>query len=837
MQKQGEKVIPKFASFKPKPAPAPADRERERDKKESRHDDSSRHKSRHRSHRHRSRSRERSHHHRSHSGERSRDRQPRHVPRTKGDIDEGEVPSRTQVDLKSEAPSSDVYVVDRKGDKYNVTYGTIHRYNVPQYHRVGRGRVLGLPPRFKIDRDYKDEATILIRTDAWQGDGARHKNKSVLWKGATKESRLFRVRHETASDKSDARKDFLPLTSHGSRKRRKLGDMALSDMSDSEEEKYAYRSILGKAKPEQDIGSDLEVESASDLSEDGVVINWEREVRERNSELSRRVEDHPQDIDAWLQLIKHQDALIAGSGEGTRKLTAAERRSLADIKLSIYEKAIKRVGANVGKDRLLLGFLEEGAKLWDFKKLSQRWHAVLQNNPGFITLWVKYLDFRQTEFLDFTYERCKAIFVDCMKLNASSPESPEKETIHVYLFLRMTLFMREAGFSELASGLWQAVLEFTFFRPEALYGASEKALSSFMDFWDSEVARIGEEGARGWKSGDSATLEPRTSSSQSRLVPEELFASWLESDTVQKCKARLPARTLDEVEDDDPYRVVLSSDIEEFLRYFADCRSPDILVEAFLCFCRLPPLASPSLSETTRSWSGDAFLRNELVELPDSALAELLKTRQADAHQSSKLLDPPPLHNVGQSLDTLFADEDRWSSSLVTWKMLVSSESSLIDPDWVLRALRLLVDQTPADDGLAEYALAVELICNAKEAKKYAKSLLKRRSSSLRLYNVYALMEHRSGNSTSASRVWATTLSMSASISDAQKLEYGPLWRTWVWESLDENRSGEAVQLLLSIPNYAVDLKSLADAPVTGNISPTVLLKSQRVSESVLSSS
>ncbi|KKA20002.1 hypothetical protein T310_6000 [Rasamsonia emersonii CBS 393.64] len=682
------------------------------------------------------------------------------------------------------------------------------RYNVPQYHRVGKGRVLGLPAGFKIDRDHKDEATIVIRTDTdiWQGDGSRHKSKSVLSRGETKETRFFRVRRETASDASDARKDFLPLSSEGSRKRRKLlGDFSAMDTSDSEAEKYAYRSIHGKAKPEQDIGSDLEIESASDLSEnDGVVLNWEQEVRQRNSELSRRVEEHPEDIDAWLELIKHQDALLSGSREETRQLTAAEKRSLADIKLSLYEKAIKKVGANPAKDRLLLGYLEEGAKLWDFKKLSEQWHDVLKRNS-------------------------RAIFVDCMKLNASSPDSPEKAVIHAYLFLRMTLFMREAGFLELANGLWQAVLEFTFFRPEEFKRDSgERALTAFMDFWDSEVARIGEEGAKGWNSDDNASLEPRISASQSRVVPGSLFASWLESETVQRRNARLPARTLDEGEDDDPYRVVLSSDIQDFLPYFTDWKSPDVLIESFLCFCRLPPLASPTLSETSRSWSGDPFLRNELVESPDSALVEMLSTRQSEPHHSPKVLDSPPLQNVIHSLDTLFAEKDRWFSSLATWKTLVFSDYSPIDPDWVRRALRLLVDASPADDALAEYVLAVEFVCDAKEAKKYAKSLLKRRSASLRLYNVYALMECQSGNSASAAHVWATTLSMSTSISDVQKLEYGPLWRTWVWESLDGRKQGEAVQLLLAIPGYTVDLKSLGDAPTSRIASPAELLKSQR---------
>jgi hypothetical protein len=814
---QGAKPVPKFSSFKPKPVPPPTEDHRkgrrEDEKLKSWDDDDTRRKSKSRSHRHRSRSREyRSRHE-------YRKDESKHRPRE--DVAERQAPQ-----LKPAEKEQDLYIVDRKGDIYNVTYGTIHRYNVPQYRRVGQGRVLGLSGRYKIDRDFNDEGAVLIRADAWQGDGTRHRIKNILSKANTRSMRLLRVRRETTTETTDAQRDFLPLNTHGSRKRRRVsGAFSPSDISDSEAETSHYRSILGKAKPDEDVPSDMEITSASDSAEDGATINWERTVGQRNSELSRRVEERPQDIDAWVELIDYQDRIIAGSEE-SRQLSTAEKSSLADIKLSLYDKALKRVGASVRKDRLLLGYLMEGTKLWESKKLSEQWNAILKHNPGYVGLWVKYLDFRQTEFLDFTYERCKLIFIDCLKLNASSADSAEKDMIQTYLFLRMTLFMREAGFSELATGLWQAILEFVLFRPS---NSEEDLISSFVAFWDSEAARIGESGAKGWRNSN-VEIDPIISSSQTTLLPRSLFASWVEAEMRLRRTARLPARTLDEVENDDPFRVVLSSDIQEFLTYFENWRSQDILIRGFISFCHLPPLASALFSENSRSQSGDPFLRNELVGLSDSTLTRVLNVGQLDESETSKLATPVPLENITHTVENLFG-EDKWFSSLATWKTMTVHGDSPVDAEWVRRAFRLLVDTAPMDDALAEYALAVEFAINPKDAKKYAKTLLKKRSSSLRLYNAYALMESRSGNITAAAHVLASTLSMVSNLTDQQKLEYGPLLRTVVWEALMVNKKKEALEVLLSIPNFALDVKSLGQGSMERVVSPTELLKSQRVCE------
>ncbi|KAB8260510.1 NRDE-2, necessary for RNA interference-domain-containing protein [Aspergillus pseudonomiae] len=820
-----KKSIPRFASFKPRPAPPPeADRPPER-----RSRDSSDKEDRHRHHSKRHRSRHRHHRDRSRSRDRRRERKNiRHDHKEASHSERELIPEHRLVPqdtVKLEAEASDLYVVDRKGDRYNIIYGTIHRYNVPLYYRIGRGSVLGLPPAYKIDRDTAEGDALIIKADAWRSDGSRTRSKSIISGGNTQRTKLLRIRPAPTLDAAaDASKDYLPLTASVHHKRSDV-----SGHEGSDDERYGYRSIHGKAKQEDNLPSDMEEVSDTDLSGDETArVDPDKEVKQRNVELSRNVERNPTDVRAWIDLVEHQESLLKGSEGETKTLTYAEKKSLADIKISLYEKALKKVGGHASRDLLLLGLLEEGAKLWDAKKLSARWQAVLKSNPHFISLWVKYLDFRQTEFLEFTYERCYATFIDCMRLNRSASDNPEKAHVQVYLFLRLTLFIREAGFTERAVGLWQAILELTFFQSGTTDSvtAREEVLSAFMDFWDSEVVRIGEVGAKGWQSGLNTLLEPRSFTSQNRVNSKSVFASWMSCERERINNARLPARSLDE-ENDDPYRVVLSADLLEVLSLVWGLASTDVLVDSFLYFCHLPPIAFSSNSKTTNHWMGDSFLRNEFMSSSDSTLDRWVPKYDTDARNTASA--PSYFQNFVHSFDTLFADHEAWFSSIGPWATSVLNSRSDVDPGWVSKVLRSLVELMPQNDHLAAYAIAVEFAGDRSKAAKYAKSLLKKRPSSLWLYNVYALIERRSGNLEAANRVWETTLSMSQNsktFTEEEKVDAVFLWHTCIWEMLEAGSLDYVSYLFSSMPQSSPSLKAPVD-PKQYKFNPTSLLKTQ----------
>ncbi|OJZ88703.1 hypothetical protein ASPFODRAFT_185342 [Aspergillus luchuensis CBS 106.47] len=823
---QEKKSIPRFASFKPRPAP-PSEADRppgrpsrdtsDRDVKSSHH---SRHRSRHSSHHDRSRSRERRRSHREHRSSRKEASHRRREPTP--EYPRASTSTRTVKHPPEEA--SDLYVIDSKGDRYNLIYGTLHRYSVPQYYRVGRGNVLGLPSSYKIDRESAVEDVLIVTNEKKEGK-SKKKAKNLLAGLDKGRSRLLRIRPESLVDAAaETSRDYISLSVSRNGKHLDLLEV------DSDDDKHAYRSIHGKAKPEDDLPSDVEAVSDTDSDKEGGRRDPDHEIKERNAELLQIVEKQPDDVSAWLTLIDHQESLLRGPEREFGSLTYAEKMGLADIKLSLYEKALKKVGPSPAKDRLLLGLLEEGAKLWDTKKLSAQWQTILKSNSEYINLWIRYLDFRQTEFLDFTYERCLATFLECLRLNKSSFEKPEKTQIHFYLFLRLTLFIREAGFTEHAAALWQGLLELTFYRPGSLDRSKgpEEVIPAFLEYWESEVSRIGEAGAKGWKNEGNVLRNANSSEKlQFQLNPKAVFAAWAPSERERIVNARLPARSIDDSEEDDPYRVIIAPDLEEILSLAWQPTPVGVLIDSFFYYSHLPPVSSVANWGTTSRWNGDGFVQNEFASNFYATLADWLPGVAAEIEPTVASPMLFPHQNYIITLDTLFADPAKWFSALKTWSDATSNSQSDVDPVWVRRVVRSLIEAQPEDDDLAEYGLALELACKSKDARKFAKSLLKKRSSSLRLYNAYALLERRFGNQAAADHVWATSLSMSKSFPDRDRVDSMIVWRTWIWELLDAGNAAQASHLLLSMPQNSIDLKILSDASSHPSFSPTSLLKIQ----------
>lgn len=713
----------------------------------------------------------------------------------------------------------------------------MHRYSVPQYNHGGRGNVLGLLNSYKIDRNLSDGATLVIKGGPGNTDSARQKNKKkdIFSNFNSRAPNLVRIRPGTGNDGGiNTQKDYLPLNSSGGRKRRRLQGASMND-----DDQRDYRSINPAVGSDQDLSSDLEEISDSDLRQgDEVNLDDNDEARMRQIELSKQVQEHPDDLDAWLKLIDHQDELIATvGGDRKRKFTVAETQSVADIKLSMYGKALAKLRTDTPRDRLLLGMLDEGSKIWDTKKLSKKWRDALKEYPQYISLWTKYLDFQQTQFIDFTYDQCRSIFTNSLKISSGSDlGKPENDNIKLYLFLRMTVFMREAGFTEHAIALWQAMLEFNCFVPQEYkaHKDSPDAKSAFEEFWESEVPRIGETGAKGWGGGNGTATEPKVDVSQNSVNKKAIFESWLACERERELNSRLPARTLDEVEEDDPYRVILFSDVQESLIPFSTSAASDLLINGFLTFCLLPPLLSDEPAEFVSECRGDPFLRNDLLDRYDGQ--EWLPSLHDDQRASTPMSLKFPLQNFIATTDTLFENGDNWYSSLEIWKRSYLENEGPLDPNWVRTSLRNLVEGNTKNDNLAEYTLAIEFICSPKDARKYGKSLLKKRPSSLRLYNAYALLECRNGNLDAAEHVWTTTLSMSKGFSPEEKLGRIVLWRTWLWELVNKRDYAKAVRLLLAIPDHEEDPAKLMErnSGIGTSLSPAEFLKIQRVSLTLL---
>ncbi|PWW79846.1 DUF1740-domain-containing protein [Tuber magnatum] len=829
------RVIPKFSSFKPlpkvvtkEPEPAPSSTGGEHPKRDKKERDHRRRRSRSGGRdRDRDGRRERDKERNREEGrDKHRHRRPgrHHYSEESGWREKTGSPMRTAIVAagKSRPPSPEAttqkaFYSDTRGDPDNVTYGSIHRYSIPDYRRRGGGSVLGLSPEIRIDREAGDGKGLVLQERERRSGANTRKLFAALESGV----RMLRIKKDGEGSTIKAFEsgmDFVPLLGGGRGRKRKTGDF---EQGGSEGEDDHYRSLQGLKKlGENPEDRDLEYASASGSEGDYVTTEgWED--RQKTVELARKVDADPGSADAWLDYINHQDTLLATGG---RRTTVAERKSTAEVKLDILGKALEKCPGN---EELLVKYMDIAQVVWDPRKMMTKWQQMLKENPTAIGLWSKYINFRQTDFLSFTYSECVKCFSECLvTLRASAMRAVDKgedkekiEEIILYVFLRAALLMKEAGFIENAIAAFQLMIELNFFAPPQIAAPGslsehEKVLELLDTFWDSEVLRVGEMGAEGWLSfvqlGDQGRI-PEVQ--KETLLPDSLdtrdpFGSWIAAEEERMEVSKMPARAMDEVEEDDPYRVVLFSDLREFMFFFTSDAVKQKLIDGFLVFSGLNPLYEGMRMSSGSTEATDIFLRNELGDTMNECLkkwfwpgseehsSELIGWGGMEPEKKAPLGKRPfqfSLRNFPLSEEMLFAKSEYWVSAMDNLGDLKRG-----NVEFVGNVLKMLVAQLN-DEQLALYFLAWTWKNRPSSVKKVAKGLLKKFRTSLLLWNGYAQIEWRAGSADSARNVFSTALGMSAGFPEANRQDAIFLWRTWVWEELMHGDTARAIRVLLSI--------------------------------------
>ncbi|KAK7526262.1 NRDE-2, necessary for RNA interference-domain-containing protein [Phyllosticta citriasiana] len=820
--------VPKFSSFKPKPPPeSPKTSESSPARPEARHNrpraeqtpgDEGRdrvHRSRHSSKQHGNQERwhdhteprkqyrdnqrraEERHHkrrYRSRSGSRSRsrNRNERHHASARG----YESKPFREIKLQSGDREKDYFVVDRKGDQDNLVYGRLNRWSIPAYTRAGAGYVLGLSSDFRIDRLESDDKGIAVASKGHHGKAER---RLLSRQHRTQDVPTLRLVKPMSDlqDEFDSTQDFIPVRS----RKRKRG----SEEPDMEGELIDYRSIEGKAKAKNAL-DDSDLEDANDLDGDSYQ-DFLTETKERNAMLTRKVQEEPHSLSAWLDLIEHQEAMIRiGSSDVHRQLKATERHALASLRLDIYERALKLIN----EERLVLGLMNESSKIHGREEHFKKWRQFLQEHPESTSLWIKYIDTLQTNLAEFRYENCHAKYLDCLRL-LSSQGSRTNQNLRVYLLLRLTSMMRDAGYQERAVALWQALFEYQLCRPE------ETSLQDFEEFWESECPRMGEPASQGWaihRQKGQWPDPPDSGTAVHDVVTDskDLFRSFVKNERRLAEVFEFPGRTIDEAGEEDPFHVVLFNDIQSELELLQDQIPPVMLVEAYLCFWGLPPLVTSELE--TRKWWLDPFLRHEKLDCCEYETLPSYRTEIDHSTTFDNSWNPKMTYTQISTCD-LF-------DSNAFGKVCHRGQQ-----EWLRRTFKALANAVDLD-AVAEYYLAFEWHCNPTGAAKAAKAILKKRSSSLRLYNAYALIESRSGNKAEANRVFSTALGLSTQLGhDAQKMAI-LLWRTWIWEALREDDVAAVRHRVSSIGDAKPTPELPASTEESQDFSPSTLLKVRR---------
>ncbi|KAM5351290.1 hypothetical protein ACJ41O_004013 [Fusarium nematophilum] len=791
---------PKFSSFKPKDkdqseTAGSHGREKERDqdarRKRSHHSDS--HRDHHHSKRHRT-----DHRYRERSRRSSRPGTPE--PRRRDDA------------LGDNKEVSRLFIIDTKGDPLIIRYGSIDRSHVPTYYRDGYGKVLGTTGRLVIHRDGpKDQFSLRMPGEGSYAFKDKDGLRSKSWRVRANPLRIRRKEIDPQDDDDD----FLPLTTSKKRKR----DQQASESSDDEEQP-SYRSIEGKAKPRQYADSDLD--SDSDSLADHVDLDQNNPLKWKSIQLSRRVKDQPDDINAWLELANHQDALLRAGEDIDRRALESEAHSFAEIKLHMLESALANVSTSQDRIRVLVPLMREGIKVWNSKLAAKKWTELLKDEEDSFQLWKTHLDFAMSNISAFRYEDIKQMHLDRLRqtvARAGLGSSSEDISEAIYIFLRLTRFVYDSGYKELAVAAWQAFLELNFFRPQHL-DDQNAALESLRDFWESEVPRIGEAEAQGWakfveSDGMGDAPEPVQGAEETGHKSRDDYKRWASMEASQAEKARVPARTMDEGTEDDPFRVVMFSDIELFLFSVPGNILPAVqeqLLDAFLIFSGLPPTFRSS------TWTDEVLQDQFLARSGFGVQSWAVKGPYDDPDSDETQRSPPSFTHrpalVSESQDTLFSGPG-WFPYLPD-----KDQHNEIELMLVSNVAKQLVHAANVE-GLAVYYLALCAARDGSNVKKPAKALLKQYPTNLDLYGAYALAEFASSHHDVSAKVLASATQLALK---SPKPEAFELWRSWSWMELELGHKKLALQRLCSSADEV--LRATSEAT---EVSSTHILKAQKV--------
>lgn len=673
------------------------------------------------------------------------------------------------------AGPSKLFFSDRRGDRDILRYGSLNRYEVPVYRRYGYGHVLGLALDWKIDRIHSTEK-IIVLTSSNKRRGDRQLAKKQATREQTRALRFINKSNAYGSDDHD--RDYIALSTTRKRKR---GE----DESDDENEPdFDFRGIRDEAREPAD--SDAEYESEPTV--DAVTTD----VTTRNAILVRRAKEHPDDLQAWIELVDYQEDMLKME-RLSAELRNTDKLHLAEIRISVYEQALKKCNTDEhGHVRLYCGMMTEAAIAWSQEQLARKWTEVLTQFPFSVELWLKYLDWIESSFISFRYEACKVSFQKCLETVQLNTAAIDLD-LSLYIFCRLTTMIHQAGYQELALATWQALLEYNVFAPLDPPSSQEEILRRFEEFWESEVPRIGEDNAKGWRNSnldDSPIIETESVQLMEQKPTDAIWNDFQKREVDYTSKLRHPGRTTDELGGDDPFHTVLFSDIEVFLKLLPQSCKKTAVASAFLQFCDLPPLRRNN-SDMNR-YTFDPFLRtgwSEHSHEGTSAFSEVI-ARYTNC----------PIKNY-QPTAELLLDQS------------FPSTHKVVDVIFVRNVLKLLLEDTADGETVGEYLLALESQYFPTESHKTARRLLKAHPTSLRLYNAYGLVESRRNNFDKADHVFSAAISMQKDATMFSTNDSLELFCSWVWEALRRGDGEEALWRLVSPTGNVEKLSGIDNTP------------------------
>ncbi|OCF54309.1 hypothetical protein L486_08223 [Kwoniella mangroviensis CBS 10435] len=703
---------------------------------------------------------------------------------------------------------------DTVGDRDAVRYGSTSSASAPRYYRDGKNRILGLNEGLRIvysrDRTQKGvEIAPMGRPYV-----PRYNSRQTQPAASQHLQRILLLPSDDQAFDSSA-----PYIDFDLKPARQATDLP------------SYRDIH---QPQED--EDLELAEIQGAI--GSYSTLEEEVRRETVDTEQYLKSHRGDIDRW---IKYSQLHLKLSPDLTSRSDVAQisskTRAEAEVTLSILSRALDAEEANFNSTKLHLAYLQAAEQFWPNDKVTNRWKNVLRelseknDQVDMMDLWLGYITWREgngfgkgdgggVDEVVEVYEEC----IGKLKENSHADRSGTGDTQAteenlVYLFLRACLFLKQAGYTERALAMFQAIMEITFFKPDHLRTSPSSAPTRFDDildgyekFWDTEAPRIGEPGSKGWKNTapsavpSAQVLKPLTHSS------EDPFEKWLEAELHAESNYSMPGRATDlnEEVEDDPYHIILFSDIRPFL---FSINSPEVrlqLIYAFLNFLGLPftppdiPSSSPATNDPHLQWTlaHNPAKRNAFWPLRQSSKRLPWQTVGGEPMDPERTrgLDNPfesPVRCWLQDRSTILGRKGSWFTDMD------AVDVAALDVDLIRNIFEILRPLVP-DPAFTLDSFAFESAVSAKGAVKFAKSVLASDRDNVLLWDGYARLERQRGKVSSARTVYVTALQAAIAVRSygvvtEDELDLWAGWAEMEFEIADEARSLEVVVLAAGV--------------------------------------
>nr|XP_046268144.1 nuclear exosome regulator NRDE2 isoform X2 [Scatophagus argus] len=670
-------------------------------------------------------------------------------------------------DLSS--PTEQPFCVDRKADPANWTYKSLYRGDVARYKRKGSSS-LGLDPR---------------RQGVSWDESESHKKQ----KGGDKKKAADRY-FSTVSRQLLRSEPSVPLLPTIPECSDAVAFLLLSDDEENQGGKSADRVQTSSVNPlgVYDSSTALWLQGKGQQNQDVQAGQRAALLAGRTEEFNRRLREQPADTQLWIQFIKYQDDLSTTAfggeeeqqGSDSSERSKSSHRAVLEKKLSIADRA---VATNPGSIALQLERLRICQELWEPSLLAKEWKKLVFLHPNSASLWREYLLFTQSYFSNFTVSKVNSAYGKCLStLSAvrdgsmvSHPALPGTEEDMLDIFTQQCHFLRQSGHSEKAISLFQAMIDFTFFKPDSVRQLSTKQQVEFFEpFWDSGEARVGELGARGWKAWmlqqeRGGWLQPTAEEEEDEEEEDEeevkdrsqpRHAVWLDVESSREAVHWLPwrpdkAKGQSEEDCEDPDRQVLFDDIGPSLICLSSPELELCLLLRFFSFLGLP--IDSALSAAPHQ--------------PGLLLENLSFLTQGDELRrplTSNDLPDPGVNSVG--VMTTLQGTGKWVGLGKQGETFVTNVFNMIQPVLpahhraVLSLCRIRYEKLKVLRCLRG-GNKKRLRSQGKSSKRVAKQLLKEpdNRSSLVLWREYAHLEWMLGNFDEARKVFSTATEIGGS--------------------------------------------------------------------------